>query len=189
MDRKRPIDLLNAYAELSPDGKCEPRPYLLFVGDGEQRALLENRAARLRWSSIRFLGFKNQRELPRYYDLCDVFVLTAQYEGLATVIPEVMNAAKPVVISTAVALGPDLVVNGENGFIIPPCNPHILAEKLRTLTQDVELAAAMGRKSLARVSAWNFEADEKGLLQALEATVNHSGDFFNSTQLPVTRFC
>jgi glycosyltransferase involved in cell wall biosynthesis len=181
IERKKPIDLLRAYAELSPDGICEPNPYLLFVGDGEQRQQLENLARQFKWNSVRFLGFKNQLELPRYYDLCDVFVLAAQYEGLATVIPEVMNAAKPVIISTAIGLGSDLVTDGDNGFIIPPSKPHILAEKLRIVTQDVQLAAAMGRRSLTRVSEWNFEADEQGLLEALKATVGRIGSANNFT--------
>jgi len=171
IERKRPVDLIDAYAQLSPDGKVEPKPYLLFVGEGEQVPRLRERASQLGWNSIRFLGFKNQRELPRYYDLCDVFVLAAQYEGLATVIPEVMNAAKPVIITPAVGLGPDLVTDGQNGFIVPPCKPSVLADKLRLLTENSELATQMGRKSLERVSTWNFQADERGILEALEAIV------------------
>jgi glycosyltransferase involved in cell wall biosynthesis len=171
IERKRPIDLIDAYAELSRNGKSEPKPYLLFVGEGEQAPTLREHASTLGWDSIRFLGFKNQRELPRYYDLCDVFVLVAQYEGLATVIPEVMNAGKPVIITPAVGLGQDLVINGENGFIVPACNPTVLADKLRLITEKPELAAEMGRKSLQQVSCWNFEAHEKGLLEALEAIV------------------
>jgi glycosyltransferase involved in cell wall biosynthesis len=82
-----------------------------------------------------------------------------------------MNAAKPIIITPAVGLGLDLVIDGENGFIVPACNPSVLADKLRLLTENSELATKMGRKSLERVSTWNFEADEKGLLEALEAVV------------------
>ena len=41
LPRKRAGDLLEAYLTLSPDGRQEPAPYLLFVGDGEQRPALE----------------------------------------------------------------------------------------------------------------------------------------------------
>jgi glycosyltransferase involved in cell wall biosynthesis len=94
---------------------------------------------------------------------------------MATVVPEVMNAAKPVIITPAVGVASDLVIDGENGFIIPPCNPSVLAEKLRLLTENPELAAKMGRKGLERVSSWNFEVDEKGLFQVLEATPGDEG--------------
>ncbi|MFQ5914085.1 MAG: glycosyltransferase, partial [Nitrospinota bacterium] len=58
--RKRPGDLLDAYVRLSPDGVRQPKPYLLFIGDGEERPRLEARVQRLGWSSVKFLGFKNQ---------------------------------------------------------------------------------------------------------------------------------
>ncbi|MGC2277986.1 MAG: glycosyltransferase, partial [Candidatus Binatus sp.] len=69
---KRAADLLEAYARLSLDGAAEPAPYLVFAGDGAERAGLERRARELKWDSIRFIGFRNQSELPALYDLCDV---------------------------------------------------------------------------------------------------------------------
>ena len=67
--RKRADDLLEAYRRLSPNGNVEPRPYLLFIGDGELSPALAARVRELGWHSVRFLGFKNQTELPAYYDL------------------------------------------------------------------------------------------------------------------------
>src|SRR5271156_3955373 len=46
---KRAGDLLEAHARLSPDGVAEPAPYLVFAGDGEERARLESSARALRW--------------------------------------------------------------------------------------------------------------------------------------------
>jgi len=42
------------------------------------------------------------------------------------------------------------------------------------LTSEPETAAVMGEKSLHRIKNWNFEADCKGLLAALKATVDDS---------------
>ncbi len=166
--RKRADDLIEAYARLSPDGEREPRSYLLLVGDGEQRPLLEARARELGWPSIKFLGFKNQSELPALFDLCDVFVLVPEREGLATVIAEVMNAGKPVIISDTVGLAGDLVGEGENGFIVPPRSPALLADRLKMVLDNPGLAATMGEKSLQRITGWNFEASQRGILRALE---------------------
>jgi glycosyltransferase involved in cell wall biosynthesis len=169
--RKRPGDLLEAYVRLSPDGVQEPFPYLIFVGDGEERSRLEQRVRELGWRSVRFLGFKSQNELPRYYDLCDVFVLPSEREPWGLVVNEVMNAGKPVIVSDQVGCGPDLVRHGENGFVIPVGDVDALARRLRELTLDAERAREMGEASLQIIAGWDFEADLEGLLQALEYTV------------------
>ena len=111
---KRAADLLEAYARLSPDTAAEPAAYLVFAGDGEERARLERRARALKWDSIRFIGFRNQSELPALYDLCDVFVLPSEHEPWGLVVNEAMNAGKPVIVSDRVGAGPDLVEDGVN---------------------------------------------------------------------------
>jgi glycosyltransferase involved in cell wall biosynthesis len=168
---KRPADLLEAYARLSPGGNREPPPYLLFIGEGEERQPLEERVRELGWASVRFLGFKNQTELPQFYDLCDVFVLTSERENLATVVIEAMNAGKSVVISDVIATGHDLVADGVNGFRVPARDVTALSNRLRLITSNPEIAARMGRQSLERISTWNFAADELGLRDALRATL------------------
>ena len=121
--RKCCIDLVDAYLELVKRVKLEsgsrPLPYLLIVGEGEQRPQIE---ARLQQSAegdregVRLLGFRNQSELPRFYDLCDVFVLPSIHEPWGLVVNEAMNAGKAIVVSDQVGCQPDLVENGENGL-------------------------------------------------------------------------
>jgi len=73
-----------------------------------------------------------------------------------------------------VGAGPDLVRDGENGFVVPLRDIEVLSHRLRLLTSEPETAAVMGEKSLHRIKNWNFEADCKGLLAALKATVDDS---------------
>lgn len=166
--RKRPGDLLEAYIHLSPDKTQEPWPYLVYVGDGEERLALEARVRKLSWTSIRFLGFKNQSELPRYYDLSDAFVLPSEYEPWGLVVNEVMNAGKPVIVSDQVGCGPDLVKDGRNGFIFPVGDIKTLSYRLHQLTVNRELAKTMGQESLKRIATWSFGEDLAGLLHALK---------------------
>jgi len=167
--KKRARDLLEAYGRLSSGGGCEPQPCLLFVGDGGERPALEARVRELGLRSVRFAGFRNQTELPRYYDLCDVFVLPSESEPWGLAVNEVMNAAKPVIVSDQVGAGPDLVADGENGFVYPVGDTQALAERLQMLTSSREHAAAMGQRSLKRIEKFSFEADRRGLLDALES--------------------
>jgi glycosyltransferase involved in cell wall biosynthesis len=168
---KRAADLLEAYALLSPDGVAEPAPYLVFAGDGEERANLERRARALKWDSIRFIGFRNQSELPALYDLSDVFVLPSEHEPWGLVVNEAMNAGKPVVVSDRVGAGPDLVEDGVNGFVYPARDLAALADRLRQMIENPERRAAMGTRALETVARFDFEADRDGLLAALDSIV------------------
>ena len=128
--RKRPGDLLEAYSRLSGD-PAFGRPYLLFVGDGELGPSLERRAAAQGLNSVRFLGFKNQFELPWLYGLADVFVLPSEREPWGLVVNEAMNAGRAVIVSDQVGCGPDPVRNGENGFVFAARDTAAFAEALR----------------------------------------------------------
>ncbi|MHB8382857.1 MAG: glycosyltransferase family 4 protein [Candidatus Binataceae bacterium] len=166
--RKRAADLLEACAALRP-----PRPFLLIVGDGEEREELEVRARDLGLlATVRFLGFRNQSELPRFYDLCDVFVLPSDAEPWGLVLNEAMNAAKPVIASDAVGAATDLIIEGDNGFVYPVGEIGALTRALERVTISPEHAAAMGAKSLEVVARYSFEADRAGLLAALAAVTS-----------------
>jgi glycosyltransferase involved in cell wall biosynthesis len=147
-----------------------PRPYLLLVGDGPMRPLLEEQAAALN-GDVRFLGFKNQTELPAYYDLCDVFVLPSRFEPWGLVVNEAMNARKPVIVSDRVGAAPDLI-SPENGWIFESDDIARLAETLRAFcSTSPEKRAAMGNRSREIIDAWSFKEDLVGLLAALNHIV------------------
>jgi glycosyltransferase involved in cell wall biosynthesis len=168
--RKRCIDLVEAYLRLGSVADS-PRPYLLIVGDGEQRGEVEARAGALRGGDIRFLGFRNQTELPRFFDLCDVFVLPSIHEPYGLVINEVMNAARPVIVSDEVGCWPDLVHDGLNGYVYPALNVNALTERLQLLLSDSARRASMGENSLRLVQQFSFEHDVAGLRLALASAV------------------
>jgi len=165
--RKRPHDLLQAYRQLSPDSRAEPRPYLLYVGDGEMRRALEEAAAATGWKSIKFQGFKNQTEIAAFYDLCDLFVMPSETEAWGLVVNEAMNAGRTVIVSDRVGCGPDLVHNGENGFIFKAGDVADLSRVLKEAFASPDRCTYMGRRSLALINRWSFEEDVVGLRAAL----------------------
>jgi glycosyltransferase involved in cell wall biosynthesis len=165
--RKRTADLLEAYIQMSPDGVTEPHPYLLLVGEGEERPALEARARETGWNSVKFPGFKNQSELPGYYSLCQVFVLPSVYEPWGLVVNELMNAGRAVIVSDQAGCGPDLVKNGENGYIFPAGDAGALRQVLCKVLENQETCRAMGRKSLEMINKWGFEEDVAGLKKAI----------------------
>ena len=168
LEIKRLLDLLAAYRLLSADGLREPEPYLLFVGDGEGRQRLESEAKDTGWGSIRFLGFRNQKELPNFYDLCDVFVLPSAFEQWGLAVNEVMNAGKAVVVSDQVGCAPDLVMESQNGRIFPVGNVYALMNAIQWAIANADRA---GEMSLKHIQNWSFKQDIKGLKLALDEIV------------------
>lgn len=165
--RKRCIDLLEAYAQLA---KAAPQcvPYLLIVGDGEERAALESRARRITPGDIRFLGFRNQTELPRFYDLCNVFVLVSVHEPWGLVVNEVMNAGRPVIVSDQVGCHKNLVQNGVNGYVVNAYDTSALADSLRAVLAEDDKCRTMGEKSLDFIRTHSFDENVNGIRKALQ---------------------
>jgi len=171
IEKKQPQDLLAAYRLLSADGLQEPEAYLLIVGDGAMRPQLEAEAKATGWQSIRFVGFRNQSEMPAIYDLCDVFVLPSSFEPWGLAINEVMNAGKAVVVSNQVGCAPDLVLEGENGRIFAVGDIASLAEAIRWAIANAKSAGDM---SFKHIQSWSFQEDLQGLKQALNSLMIRS---------------
>jgi len=162
---KAPQDLLSAFLKIIALNESK-RPYLLFVGDGPLRTQLEMQAGELCGKDVRFLGFRNQTELPALYDLCDLFVLPSRFEPWGLVVNEVMNAGRPVIVSDQVGARPDLLRQGENGWSFPAGDVPALASCIREALSNANLKE-MGAISKKIVQAWDFEADIAGLKKAL----------------------
>ena len=169
--RKRCGDLLEAFLKLSAEQTIQPPPYLLVVGDGEERAALEQRAKSARPGDVRFLGFQNQTALPGFYDLCDVFVLASVDEPWGLVVNEVMNAGRAVVVSDEVGCQRDLVEDGVNGCVVRARDVDGLANSLSRILADPQRSREMGLKSLEKIRNFSFEESVSGLRSALEAVV------------------
>ncbi|MDX1976396.1 MAG: glycosyltransferase family 4 protein [Pseudanabaenaceae cyanobacterium bins.68] len=158
VDWKRPQDLIAAH-RLLPE---HPKPYLLFVGDGEMRTALETLTSGD--DSIRFLGFRNQSQMPAIYDLCDLFVLPSSFEPWGLAINEVMNAGKAVVVSDAVGCAPDLVKDQENGKIFATGN---IEQLQASLAWAIANSANAGAQSHGIIRNWSFRTDIEGIRASL----------------------
>src|SRR4029077_8196476 len=104
---------------------------------------------------VRFLG--HREDVPRLMAAADLVVLPSAYEGLPNVVLEAMRFRKPVV-ATAAPGTTELVVDGETGLLVPIGKPPALAQPIRTLVVDRELARRLGEGGFARVEA-EFRVD------------------------------
>jgi glycosyltransferase involved in cell wall biosynthesis len=120
---------------------------------------------------IRFLGFKNQSELPQLYAASDVMVLPSENEPWGLVINEAMAAGLPVVVTNAVGAAPDLVEGQDTGFVYPVGNIARLVDVLRMLAQDPSLCERMGRNAQTLISRWDVKNSAAGIVRAIQTSI------------------
>lgn len=126
-----------------------PDAMLLILGTGDQEAALKKLALELGLSSsIRFPG--HVAEVSAYLQAGDLFVLPSVTEGLSNSLLEAMAAGLPAV-ATRVGAAPDLITQGENGWLIPPDDDQALCEALLALIDDPVLRQALGAAARRRV--------------------------------------
>ena len=166
-ERKHAIHLVQAYAELL---KTNPSPYLVIVGDGEERANLEAFARDHKLTGVRFAGFQNQSALPAFFELSDVFVLPSRHEPWGLIVNEAMAAGCPCIVSDEVGCHADLITNGIEGIVYPTGNIPALTAALTSIFATPTTASEMGRNAAHRMQTWSFEQDIAGLRAALAHT-------------------
>lgn len=172
--KKRPMDLLKTYIGLRSRFLIHEThsTKLIFVGDGPLRKPMENYLKELKIPDVIFTGFKNQTEIPEFYALADIFVLPSGLgETWGLVINEAMNFGLPIITTTVVGAGPDLVKENENGSIVPLGDLNIFADDLYALIKDQDLRKKFGRRSREIVLNYSYENDSKGLKQAMNANL------------------
>jgi glycosyltransferase involved in cell wall biosynthesis len=170
--RKNAAHLVEAYRNFLAGHTATLRPYLVIVGDGEERSNLEALCRQPGLEDVRFAGFRNQSELPRFFQLADVFVLPSRHEPWGLIVNEAMAAGCPVIVSTDVGSHADLVTNGTSGRVFPVGDIPALTAALHHVFATPTTAARMGHAARQHVARWTYEEDLQGLRAAL-AHITH----------------
>ncbi|MEL6271430.1 MAG: glycosyltransferase family 4 protein [Chloroflexota bacterium] len=101
-------------------------------------------------------GFVPHAELPAYYGIADVYLMTSSYEGIPRVLMEASAAALPLVAFDRVGVR-EVVNNGQNGYLLPEGDCDGMAERVVELLHDPEKARQFG-ETARRISAERFSA-------------------------------
>lgn len=141
-----------------------PDVRFLIVGDGPARADLEGLAQELGVAGVVVFAGESGN-VPELLALMRVSVLASLTESLPNAILEAMACALPVV-ATNVGGVPELVTDGETGYLVPTENPDALADRILKILDNPGLASGMG--NLARNRAVEkFSCDK--LIENVEA--------------------
>lgn len=136
----------------------EPKTRLMLVGNGEERDYLRGLVKELKLERyVTFVGEVPNEKVPEYMVASDVFVLPSLSEGFPLTILEAMASGLPIVASKVGGL-PEIVEDGQNGFLAEPRKPGQIAEKVLLLLKNEGLRQRMivnNRKKVQQYSSDN----------------------------------
>jgi len=129
-------------------------------------------------TQVKFLGVVTGEEKIQLFKTSDVFVLPTYFylEGQPVVILEAMAAGLPVITTDRGSIK-EMIIQGENGFIISPRSPYQIAEKIALLIEDESLRRRMGEVS-HRIVKERFSLNQyvEGVVGVIERSVNKSAE-------------
>ncbi|WP_353221932.1 glycosyltransferase [Salinisphaera sp. C84B14] len=145
---KRTSDLIKAMPLIVHEA---PGAKLLIVGSGPDEETLHNLASKLGVEqSVIFAGYQGDPQA--FYQLMDVFALASVREAFGLVLVEAMFAELPVV-ATHVGGIPDVVKDGDTGYLVEPSRPDDLASAILNLAHDTKKRRSMGQNGRKRAMA------------------------------------
>ncbi|ASF45701.1 glycosyltransferase [Methylovulum psychrotolerans] len=164
-------NLLIAYADYKKQSGEKAWP-LVLLGDGPLKADVVKLRDELNIGNHLLLpGFKQYHELPLFYGLAKVFILSSISEPWGLVVNEAMASGLPVLVSNYCGCAADLVEEGKNGFTFDPYDVNALTQlMLRVASDDCDLDI-MGAASREIISHWTPETFADNLLKATDAAL------------------
>jgi glycosyltransferase involved in cell wall biosynthesis len=146
--RKNLFVLLDAWA---PVAAARPDARLLVAGGGPLLPALRRHAARRGVeSSVRFTGYVPEVDKADVFNLADVFFFPSSMEGFGLSVVEAMASGLAVVASDRGSI-PELLADGDGGFLCDPAAPARFTERLLLLLGDGPLRAKLGAANIERV--------------------------------------
>lgn len=150
LDKDKNLEvLIRAIPETRP-----VNPHYVIVGSGNELAKIKRLVDSLGVGSLlSLLGWVDHQspDLPRLYQIASVFAIPSPYETQSLVTLEAMAAGVPIVAPSSGAL-PEIVQDGQNGFLFEAGNHQQMAQKIVAILKDKRLHKKMARKSLEIIS-------------------------------------
>lgn len=159
--RKRTHLIIDAMSKMTTD-----QVTLLIIGDGPERATLEDQARRL-GVSLHLVGFVGQTEVAKLLALSDVFALLSFYDASPKALNEAMNFPLAVIASTGVGTARDLVRSGQNGYLFETGQEVDLVHWLQGWANDPESRHTMGAQNEEILKEYTIEEDVAILMEAM----------------------
>lgn len=158
-ERKNLFFLLDVWRDIARE---RPDARLVVAGAGPLEADLRRYARRLGdGGGVVFAGYVPEAEKVHYYNLADLLLFPSSMEGFGLTVAEAMSCGLPVVVSNRGSL-PELVCDGEGGFVCDLADREQFTRKALLLLSDEALRRKFGQANVERVDRrfrWDHCAD------------------------------
>ncbi len=146
IDTKRVCDAVDATARLA--GRWPVK--LVVVGEGPEMVSLKQQAVKLGLGErVIFAG--QRTDVPQLLEAADIFVFPSESEGLPNALIEASLARRPIV-GCQVSGVVDVLCDDENALLVPPRQPHSIADAIGRLLEDTALAGRLAAAAQARAA-------------------------------------
>lgn len=122
---------------------------------------------------VNFRGHVTFDELKEHYGTSHIFVFPSMGEGFGLVLLEALAAGLPLIVSKNCG-GPDIVTEGENGFVIEAGDAEHLKEKILWFYEHMEQLPHMQEKAIQSISNKTWENYEKVLIDQLNEKIKYA---------------
>jgi glycosyltransferase involved in cell wall biosynthesis len=162
--------LLEAFSRVERQAAGEVS--LLILGDGPDETPLRHTCQERGIRNVVFAGFHQKADMPRYYAIADVFVFPTLGDPYGLVLDEAMACSLPVISTSAAGEIRDRIEAGVNGYIVPPGDSVLLADRMLQLANDPTLRERMGRASAERIAGRTPERWAENFEQIVDTILN-----------------
>ena len=140
----------------------------LIIGDGPEdikagmRAILDKHGV-----DYEFPGFIPHAALPGYYARAKLLLLPTSGDCWGVVINEAMAAGTPVITTEMTAAAGELVLSGQNGYVLP-LDTEIWVRTIERMLSHHETWESFSRSAKLKVQDFNFDSAAAGILAAFK---------------------
>jgi glycosyltransferase involved in cell wall biosynthesis len=166
VNRKMPMFFVEvAHIIKEKTGSCK----VLILGNGESKNEV------LKYLSdhkieYEYPGFIDQTMLPAYYAKTKVFLFPTKNDPWGIVANEAMASGVPVITCENAGVANDLVINNENGYVLP-LDANIWADHVIKLLEDLNLYKNFSSNAIKQVQNYNHNSAAKGIIDAVNYVI------------------
>lgn len=163
IDRKLPLFFADVAYKVS---KSIKNLKILILGDGPLKKEFFTKLDSL-GLHYHYAGFVTQTELPQLYANAKLFLFPTKVDAWGVVVNEAMASGTPVVTTPFAGVINDLLIDKENGLILP-INTTLWSEEIKKTLTSEKVWNNLSKNSIKAVQVFNFDAATKGIIDASE---------------------